>query len=95
VTGVQTCALPICNEFFLDAIKRVNRLRRLIEYRVTLDRSRLTRQCHEHLEILDLLEAGKVAEASAYLRRHIEGANSLKSPGVEQSAPRVRARTKN
>jgi DNA-binding GntR family transcriptional regulator len=83
------------NEFFLDAIKRVNRLRRLIEYRVTLDRSRLTRQCHEHLEILDLLEAGKVTEASAYLRRHIERANSLKSPGVDQSGTPGRARTKN
>jgi DNA-binding GntR family transcriptional regulator len=83
------------NEFFLDALKRVNRLRRLIEYRVTLDRSRLTRQCQEHLKILDLLEAGKVAEASEYLRRHIEGASSLKSPGVEQSAPRGRARVKN
>lgn len=81
------------NEFFLDAIKRVNRLRRLIEYRVTLDRSRLTRQCHEHLEILDLLETGKVKEASTYLRRHIEGANSLKSPGVEPGAARGRART--
>jgi DNA-binding GntR family transcriptional regulator len=73
------------NEFFLDSIKRVNRLRRLIEYRVTtLDRSRLTRQCREHLEILDLLEAGKNQEASAYLRRHIEGASSLKSPSVEK-----------
>ena len=82
------------NEFFLDAIKRINRLRRLIEYRVTLDRSRLTQQCHEHLEILDLLEGGKVTEASAFLRRHIEGANSLKSPSVDQSAPRGRARTK-
>jgi DNA-binding GntR family transcriptional regulator len=72
------------NEFFLDALKRVNRLRRLIEYRVTLDRSRLTRQCREHLEILDLLETGKTQEASAYLRRHIEGANSLKSPSVDK-----------
>jgi DNA-binding GntR family transcriptional regulator len=73
------------NEFFLDSIKRVNRLRRLIEYRVTtLDRSRLTRQCREHLEILDLLEAGKNQEASAYLRRHIEGASSLKSPSVDK-----------
>jgi DNA-binding GntR family transcriptional regulator len=71
------------NEFFLDALKRVNRLRRLIEYRITVDRSRLTRQCREHLELLDLLEAGELAEASAFLRRHIEGANTLKSPGVE------------
>jgi len=72
------------NEFFLDALKRVNRLRRLIEYRVTVDRSRLNRQCREHLKILDLLEAGDTAAASAFLRKHIEGANLLKSPGVEQ-----------
>jgi len=78
------------NEFFLDAIKRVNRLRRLIEYRLTLDRSRLTQQCHEHLEILDLLAAGKVTEASGYLRRHIQGANSLKAPILEPSTPSPR-----
>jgi DNA-binding GntR family transcriptional regulator len=72
------------NEFFVDALKRVNRLRRLIEYRLTVDRSRLTRQCREHLKLLDLLEEGNVTEASAFLRRHIEGANTLKSPGVEQ-----------
>ena len=82
------------NEFFLDSIKRVNRLRRLIEYRLTVDRSRLTQQCHEHLQILDLLEAGKVAEASAYLRRHIEGASSLKSPVVEHGTTSGRARKK-
>jgi len=66
-------------------------LRRLIEYRVTVDRSRLNRQCREHLKILDLLEAGDAAAASAFLRKHIEGANLLKSPGVEQRpAPRRR-----
>ena len=82
-------ALVACsgNEFFLDSLQRVNRLRRLIEYRVTLDRSRLTRQCREHLEILDLLEAGKNQEASAYLRRHIQGASSLKSPAVDKRKP--------
>jgi len=79
------------NEFFLDALKRVNRLRRLIEYRVTVDRSRLNRQCREHLKLLDLLEAGNVTEASVFLRQHIERANILKSPGVEQR-PAGRAR---
>jgi DNA-binding GntR family transcriptional regulator len=62
----------------------VNRLRRLIEYRVTVDRSRLNRQCREHLKLLDLLEAGNFAEASAFLRQHIQGANILKSPVVER-----------
>ena len=72
------------NEFYLDAIKRVNRLRRLIEYRVTLDRSRLPQQCREHLKILDLLEAGDFATASAQLRKHIDGARALKSPDVDR-----------
>jgi DNA-binding GntR family transcriptional regulator len=71
------------NEFFLDAIKRVNQLRRLIEYRVTgADRSRLTRQCREHLKILDLLEAGDRAEAAEFLRKHIEGARAIKAGGL-------------
>ena len=82
------------NEFFLDAIRRVNRLRRLIEYRVTLDRSRLTQQCHEHLEILDLLDAGNVTEASGYLQRHIHGASTLKSPSVDHETRPGRARKK-
>jgi DNA-binding GntR family transcriptional regulator len=72
------------NEFFLDAVKRVNRLRRLMEYRVTLDRSRLPQQCREHLRILDLLEAGDFATASAQLRKHIDGARTVKSPDVDR-----------
>jgi DNA-binding GntR family transcriptional regulator len=72
------------NEFFLDAVKRVNRLRRLMEYRVTLDRSRLPQQCREHLKILDLLEAGDFATASTQLRKHIDGARAVKSPDVDR-----------
>lgn len=67
------------NEFFLDAIKRVDRLRRLLEYRTTLDRDRLYRQCREHVEILDRLERGDMPSAAAYLRVHIEGARASKA----------------
>ena len=70
------------NEFFLDAIKRVNRLRRLIEYHATLDRSRLKRQCQEHLEILERLEGGDLPSAAAFLRVHIEGARRIKAGTV-------------
>jgi DNA-binding GntR family transcriptional regulator len=77
-TIVRCCG----NEFYLDALRRVNRLRRLIEYRVTVDRSRLPGQCQEHIEILDLLEAGKFSTAATYLRRHIEGARSIKAGKV-------------
>ena len=67
------------NDFFLDAIKRMNRLRRLMEYRLAVDRSRLTGQCREHLAILDRLESGNRADAAEYLRAHIEGARRIKS----------------
>jgi DNA-binding GntR family transcriptional regulator len=59
------------NRFFLDAIRRVNRLRRLIEFRATADRSRLDQQCREHLALLDLIERGDMLLAADFLRRHI------------------------
>ena len=70
------------NPFFLDAVKRVNRLRRLVEYRITVDRSRLPIQCREHINILTLLEKGLRQEASDFLRVHIEGAGLIKVPKV-------------
>jgi DNA-binding GntR family transcriptional regulator len=70
------------NPFFVDALRRVNQVRRLMEYRVTADRSRLDRQCREHLELLDLLEAGEIRTAAAFLRVHIEGARRIKSVGL-------------
>ncbi|MCZ7480795.1 GntR family transcriptional regulator [Rhizobium rhizogenes] len=70
------------NEFFLDAIKRINRLRRLIEYHITIDRSRLPQQTEEHLQILDLIEYGRRNEAAAFLYTHIMGASRIKSPKV-------------
>jgi DNA-binding GntR family transcriptional regulator len=74
--------LMLCanNEFFVDAVRRVNRLRRLIEYRITVDRSRLPVQCREHLRILDLIETGDMKHASDFLRTHILGASAVKSP---------------
>ena len=68
------------NPFFLDAVKRVNRLRRLVEYRITVDRSRLPQQCREHLNILELLEKGLRQEAADFLRVHISGAALIKIP---------------
>ncbi|MBB5577608.1 MULTISPECIES: GntR family transcriptional regulator [Rhizobium] len=70
------------NEFFLDAIKRINRLRRLIEYHITIDRNRLPRQTAEHLHILDLVEDGRRNEAAAFLYTHIMGASRIKAPQV-------------
>lgn len=74
------------NSFFLEASRRINRLRRLIEYRVTSDRSRLKRQSEEHLLILDKIEAGDVEEVSIFLRDHITSAFTIKQPDVERPA---------
>ena len=61
------------NRFFLDTIRRVNRIRRLLSYEAMDDRSRYVRQAEEHLALLDLLEAGKTTEAAQALRAHLEG----------------------
>lgn len=71
------------NRFFLDAVKRVNRLRRLIEFRATADRSRLDQQCREHLALLDLIERGDMLLAADFLRRHIGQALEQKVHVVE------------
>ncbi|MDF2995002.1 MAG: transcriptional regulator [Xanthobacteraceae bacterium] len=70
------------NSFFAEALARVNRLRRLLEYKVTIDRSRLPLQSREHLLILDLVEAGDRLKASEFLRTHILGASAIKSPAL-------------
>lgn len=72
------------NEFFADALARVNRLRRLLEYRITLDRSRLPLQSKEHLLLLEIIEAGERERAAEFLRTHILGASAIKSPAVDR-----------
>ena len=60
------------NPFFLDTVRRINRMRRLLSYRSMIDRARYRQQCEEHVEILDLLEAGRNTQAASALRRHIQ-----------------------
>ena len=68
------------NPFFLMSLERVNRMRRLMEYRAQVDKSRLINESGEHLEILDLLETGQVVDASYRLRQHLMDAQRRKSP---------------
>ena len=70
------------NPFFHQALVRVNRMRRLMEYRANVDRLRLYTQCAQHLEIIGLLEKGEVVEASYLMRQHLGGALATKSPVV-------------
>lgn len=68
------------NPFFLTALVRVNRMRRLMEYRAKVNRERVVEQSTEHLQIIALLEKGEIAEASYFMRRHLGGALKRKSP---------------
>jgi DNA-binding GntR family transcriptional regulator len=70
------------NPFLVDALKRINRVRRLIEYHISVDRSRLAQQCREHIEILDLLEGDDRRKAADFLRAHIDKARQIKTAAL-------------
>ncbi|MCW5605790.1 MAG: GntR family transcriptional regulator [Burkholderiales bacterium] len=78
------------NRFVVDAIRRVNGMRRLLEYRAKCDRGRFMEQCREHLRLLDLLEHGSREDAARYLRRHLDVARVKKT---ERGARTTRDRT--
>ena len=59
------------NPFFIDTVRRVNRVRRLLSYRSMQDRSRYKLHCKQHLNLLDLLERGRNEEASAAMHEHL------------------------
>lgn len=68
------------NAFFIDSLNRVNRLRRLIEYRQVIDRGLARLRCAEHVQILELLLADKREEAAALMLRHLAALGPIKAP---------------
>lgn len=60
------------NPFLLDALRRVNRVRRLLAYRSMVDRSRYYGQAEDHLIILDHARCGRKEEAAEAMRAHLE-----------------------
>jgi DNA-binding GntR family transcriptional regulator len=60
------------NPFFVDTIRRVNRVRRLLSYRAMKDRKRYKQHCQQHLDILNMLERERNEEASSLLRAHLQ-----------------------
>lgn len=59
------------NPFFIDTIRRVNRVRRLLSYRSMQERSRYKEHCEQHLHLLDLIEHERNEEASEAMRVHL------------------------
>ena len=60
------------NAFFIDTIRRVNRVRRLLSYRSMHNRKRYREHARQHLHLLDLLEQRRNAEASEAMREHLQ-----------------------
>jgi len=84
----ETIAAGAHNRLLLDALKKVNQLRRLVEYRSKTDHAHMTRQCTEHLELIDLLRRGERIEASHFLREHLNGARNRQVPDGEVIKPK-------
>ncbi len=78
------------NRFMVEAIRRVNATRRLLEYRAKYDRERLASQCREHLHLIEMLRHGSREEAARYLRKHLDVVRVLKT---EPASDARRART--
>lgn len=70
----ETIAASSGNMFILDALRRLNRVRRLIEYQKAVDRDQAHRRCVEHLKLIDLLLADQREAAADFIRLHLREA---------------------
>ncbi|MGW5150644.1 GntR family transcriptional regulator [Rhodococcus koreensis] len=59
------------NAYFVDALQRIDKTRRLIEYRKSLQREKAIIRCREHVQIANLLLDGDNARASSLMYRHL------------------------
>lgn len=66
------------NSFFIESLRRVDRLRRLIEYRLTVDRDKARLRCAEHVAILTLVLEGRNPEAAEAMHRHLAALGPIK-----------------
>ncbi|WP_461189994.1 GntR family transcriptional regulator [Arthrobacter sp. Z4-13] len=70
------------NDFFIESLARINRLRRLIEYRQALVPERALVRSAEHVALAKLLLAGELKEASSHLRGHLSSVTTEKNHHV-------------
>ncbi|HEX2831041.1 MAG TPA: GntR family transcriptional regulator [Burkholderiales bacterium] len=68
------------NRFIHQTVRRLNQLRRLVEYKQASAGPREPRQdqARQHLEILRLIELGDYVGAAALVRDHLQGARDTK-----------------
>jgi DNA-binding GntR family transcriptional regulator len=65
------------NPFYVEALKRVNAIRRLFAYRTYANHEGMRRHIREHLRLLDLIAGGRMTDAAALMQKHL-----AKSPRV-------------
>lgn len=70
------------NRFAVEIVRQQNHLRRMQEAAAFTDlpQERVIQSCHEHLAILDAIEAGDRDWAAALLRRHLMAASDYRWP---------------
>jgi len=71
------------NRFILQAVRRTDQLRRLVEYRQAQSRAPRQTAAKEHLRILDAIAANDALQAAAFMRAHLEGARRNKVYGSD------------
>ncbi|HEY1231371.1 MAG TPA: GntR family transcriptional regulator, partial [Ramlibacter sp.] len=69
------------NVFILESLKRINRLRRLMEYRKAVNREAAARRCREHRTLIELLLTGQREAAADFIRLHLRDAAREKAMG--------------
>jgi len=67
------------NVFIVESLKRINRLRRLMEYKKVVDRQAAARRCREHKVLIELLLSGQREAAADFIRLHLRDAAREKS----------------
>jgi DNA-binding GntR family transcriptional regulator len=85
----ETIAKWSGNRFIAQSVRRMDRLRRLVEYRQARTRKPRQEQALEHLAILDAIAQHDLLLAAALLRDHIEGARRAKVHVQEVFTPHV------
>ncbi|MEJ8293686.1 GntR family transcriptional regulator [Delftia tsuruhatensis] len=71
------------NRFVLQSVRRINQLRRLVEYRQASVRVTRRTQASEHLAILDAIEKLDMVQAAGLMRTHLDGARRGKLKQAE------------
>ncbi|GAB7548963.1 GntR family transcriptional regulator [Cupriavidus sp. 8B] len=77
----ETLAKWSGNRFVAQSVKRMDSLRRLVEYSQAKDRKPRQVQAKEHLAILDAIAEQDMLKAASLMREHLEGARRGKVHG--------------